>query len=82
MKLTYKNQIIITVLVILAANILCTVFKHWIYTSAGFVISGLLWVIHPVLLKGAEVSKRTIRWTRIAGMLLILLGVFLRTYTY
>ena len=43
MKLTYKNQIIITVLVILAANILCTVFKHWIYTSAGFVINGLLW---------------------------------------
>ena len=60
MKLTYKAQMIITVVVILLANVLSTIFQHWIYRSAGFVICGLLWIIHPVLSKGALVTKRTL----------------------
>ncbi|MBE6996047.1 MAG: hypothetical protein E7429_04895 [Ruminococcaceae bacterium] len=82
MKLNYKNQMIIAVVVILLANVLTTIFKHWVYRSAGFVICGLLWLIHPVLPNGAEVSKRTLLWTRIAGVILILIGVFTRTYFY
>jgi len=82
MKLNYKNQLIISVAVILLANILSTIFKHWIYRSVGFVICGLLWMIHPVLIEGAEVSKRTLWWVRIAGIVLILIGVFTRVYIY
>lgn len=82
LKLTYKKQMIILVFVILLANILSTIFKHWIYRSLGYVICGLLFVIHPVLPNGAEVSERTLRWMRMAGFILVLIGVFTRSYIY
>ena len=82
MKLTYKAQMLICLVIILLANVISTILKHWIYRSGGFVICGLLWLIHPVLPNGAEVSKRTLLWTRIAGVILILVGVFTRAYIY
>lgn len=78
MKQTYKMQMIISVIIIIFTNILTEIFDFWIYRSIGFVICGLLWVFHPVLPNGAEVSKRTLLWVRIAGVLLILSGVFSR----
>ena len=80
MKLTYKTQMMISLVIIILANILSTIFKHWIYRSAGFVVCGLLWIVHPVLPKGAEVSERTILATRVAGIILILIGIFTRVY--
>lgn len=82
MKFTYKVQMISSLVIILLANVLSTIFKHWIYRSAGFVVCGLLWIIHPVLPNGAEVSKRILLWVRIAGIILILIGVFTRAYIY
>ena len=82
MKLTYKVQMIIALIVVLLANVISTILKHWIYRSVGFVVCGLLWVIHPVLPNGAEVSKKTLLWARIAGLILILIGVFTRAYIY
>ena len=82
MKLTYKAQMLICLVIILLAHVISTILKHWIYRSGGFVICGLLWLIHPVLPNGAEVSKRTLLWTRIAGVILILIGVFTRAYIY
>ena len=35
---------------------------------------------HPVLPNGAEVSKRTLLWVRIAGIILILIGIFTRVH--
>lgn len=82
MRLNYKNQMIVSVIFILLANVLSTVLKHWIFRSVGFVICGLLWIIHPVLMDGAKVSKRTLLWVRIAGVVLILIGIFTRAYIY
>ena len=82
MRPTFKTQMLICLVVILLANVISTILKHWIYRSGGFVICGLLWLIHPVLPNGAEVSKRTLLWTRIAGVILILIGVFTRAYIY
>lgn len=82
MKFTYNVQMIVSLIVILLANVLSTVLKHWVYRSAGFVVCGLLWIIHPVLPNGAEVSKRTLFWTRIAGVILVLIGVFTRAHIY
>ena len=79
-QLTYKTQLIVSVVTILLANILTTILKHWIYRSIGFVLCGLLWIIHPVLPHGAEVSKRTLLWVRLAGILLILIGIFTRVH--
>lgn len=80
MKLTYKKQMIIAVIIIILANIMTDIFDFWIYRSVGFVICGLIWILHPVLPNGAEVSKRTLLWTRIAGIILILIGVFTRVH--
>ncbi len=80
MKLTYKVQLMISVIFIILANVLTEVFNSWIYRSIGFCICGLMWFVHPVLPNGAEVSKRTLLWTRIAGIILILIGVFTRVY--
>lgn len=81
-KLNYKNQMIVSVIFILLANVLSTVFRHWIFRSVGFVICGLIWIIHPVLMDGAKVSKRTLLWVRIAGVALVLIGIFTRAYIY
>ena len=48
--------------------------------GAGFVVCGLLWIVHPVLPKGVEVSERTVLATRVAGIILILIGIFTRVY--
>lgn len=80
MKLNYKIQIFISIVVIILANIITEMFDFWIYRSLGFCICGLMWIIHPVLPNGAEVSKRTLLWVRIAGIILILIGIFTRVY--
>ena len=82
MKWTYKTQMMIAVAIIILANVLSTVLKHWIYRRAGFVVCGLLWIVHHVLPSGSEVSKRTMLWVRIAGIILILICIFTRVYTY
>lgn len=85
LNLTYKTQMILSVVLILVANILTTLLKHWIYRSIGFVLCGLLWVIHPVLIKQEEttvLSEKTIKWVRISGVILILIGVFTRGFFY
>lgn len=82
MKLTYKAQMIICLVIILLANVMSTMLKHWIYRSGGFVICGLLWLVHPVLPNDAEVSKKNLLWTRIAGIILIFIGIFTRAYVY
>ena len=80
MKLTYNAQMIVCVIIIILANILTEICVSWIYRSIGFCVCGLLWMIHPVLPKGAEVSKRTLLWTRIAGIILIFIGIFTRVH--
>ncbi|MBE6917993.1 MAG: hypothetical protein E7470_08875 [Ruminococcaceae bacterium] len=82
MKLSYKAQQIVSLVIILLANVISTLLKHWIYRSAGFVACGLLWSIHPVLPQGTEISDKALLWTRIAGVILILIGIFTRAYIY
>ena len=80
MKLTYKMQMISSVVIIILANIITEIFDSWIYRSIGFGICGLIWVFHPVLSNGAEVSERTLLWVRISGIVLVLIGVFTRVH--
>ena len=80
MKLTYKVQTIVSVIIIILANIITEIFDFWIYRSIGFGICGLIWIFHPMLPNGAEVSERTLLWVRISGIILILIGVFTRVH--
>jgi len=82
MKMTYKVQLWLSVAIILAANILSTLLKHWVWRSLGFVACGLLFILHPVLPKSLEPTRKNLLWVRIAGVILILIGVFTRVYTY
>ena len=80
MKVTYKTQTIISVIIIIFVNIITEALDSWINRSMGFVLCGVIWIIHPVLPIGAEISKRTLLWVRIAGIILILIGVFTRVH--
>lgn len=82
MKLTYWLQIIISCIIVFLANVASTVLQHWAYRSFGFVICGMLWLIHPVLPKSADISKRTLLWTRLAGVILIFIGILTRVHHY
>ena len=82
MKLNYKTQIMISVVVILLAHVVSVLLKHWIYISIGYIIDGLLWLIHPVMIKSTTTSKGAVKWVRIAGIILILVGIFTRVRLY
>ena len=78
MKLTYRKQMALAVILIILANILTDVFEFWIYRSVGFCLCGLMWILHPLVPDHMEANKKTLFWTRIAGIILILIGVFTR----
>ena len=80
MKLTYKAQMIISVIIIILGNVLTDVFDFWLYRSVAFAVCGLLFIVHPVVPNGLETNKTTIFWTRVAGIILVLIGVFTRAY--
>lgn len=80
MKLTFRTQTALSVIIIIAANILSNIFRFWLYRSLGFGICGLLYIIHPVVPDGMVKNKQTVFWTRIAGVILILIGVFTRVH--
>lgn len=80
MKLTYKAQMGICLALVLVGNILTDLFASWIYRSGGFVICGLLWMVHPVVPETMEAGRQAIFWTRIGGVILLLIGIFTRVH--
>ncbi len=82
MKLTFRNQMILTCATVAAFNLLNIIFKHWIFTTVGFVLFGLFWAVHPVMPKNATQSKGA-KWAmRIAGLAVIAIGILTRSYLY
>lgn len=82
MKWSFRTQVLLSVVIIIAFNVLSTVFRHWVYRSIGFGICGLLYLIHPVTPKDAPNNKQMKLAIRIAGVILIVIGIFTRSYTY
>lgn len=82
MKLNYKKQLVLTVIIILVFNIMNTLFKHWIFTSIGYCLCGLLWICHPVMIGNVQPTKRNRMVIRVAGVVLIFIGIFTRSYLY
>ena len=81
MKMSFKNQIILSVALVVLGNLLGTVYQSWIYRSVAFVISGVLWIVNPVLGANIPETKENIKWVRVAGVILILIGAFTRANT-
>ena len=78
MKLNYKNQLILMVVIVILFNILSDLLDHWIYRNIGFWICGILWILHPVLPQNTVHNKKNLNIVRIAGIILILIGTFTR----
>ena len=77
-KLTYETQLTISFLIVILGCILSDIFNFWIYHSIAYVICGLLFIVHPVVPKRLEGIDKAIFWTRIAGVILMLIGIFTR----
>lgn len=78
MKLNNTQQLILTVVLLFLGNILGTLYHTWIFRSVALVVGGLLWIINPVLANHVHATKARVRWAQIAGVILILMGVFTR----
>ena len=76
MKLNYMAQMIIAVAIIVLCNIVGGILGYRFLRNIGFIVSGLLYAIHPVLPKNQEGNDESKKAVRIAGIFLILVGIF------
>lgn len=82
-NLTFKQQFCIQLAIMIGGFILATVLKHGIIYNIGWVLSGLIFVIHPVCPEAwkwryGDNEKRMKRDFRIAGAVVILFGLITR----
>ena len=83
MKLNYKRQLILTVVLVLLGNILCTVFQHWVYRNIAFFICGVIWILHPVMAGNQEPTTKQLNQIRFwCGGILLLIAFFTRSHAY
>lgn len=80
MKLTYKNQLMLSVIIIIVFFTLNVIFKNWVFSSIGWCLCGLLWIIHPALTKNIKPTKRNRMMIRLTGVVLIIIGLTTRFY--
>lgn len=69
-------------IIVLLSCVLNTLFKHWIFTSIGFGICGLIWFFHPVKMNDVRPEKSQFMECRIAGVIVFILGLMLRARLY
>lgn len=79
-KLTYETQLTLSFFIIVLGCILSDLFNFWIYHSIAYVICGLLAIVHPVVPNHLEGIDKAVFWARIAGVILILIGIFTRVH--
>lgn len=82
-KLSFRRQFYIGLAIVIVCFILSTVFKRGFISNIGWIIDGLLFVIHPVCPEAwkwryAGDEKRMKRDFRIAGGVVILFGLITR----
>ncbi len=82
MKPEFRKRLNKMAIIILVFSVLNTLFRHWIFSSIGFCVCGLLCVIRPVKMNDIRPEKNQLTECRIAGIILILLGIMLRAKLY
>lgn len=73
--MSYRGQFWLTIGLITAFHILNMLLHHWLLSCTGYVLAGLLWILHPMLPERTENTRQNRNIIRLAGGVLILLGV-------
>ncbi len=76
MKLKYKNQMILAIGLVVICYVLAVVFRNLLFRTIGLCLCGLLYAVHPVMPEGEESNKELKRLVRVAGIVLIFIGIF------
>ena len=82
MRPEFQKRLITTGIIVIVSCILNTVLKHWVFTSIGFCVCGLLYLLRPLKMNDFRPEKGQLTECRIAGVILILLGIMLRAKFY
>ncbi len=77
-RITFKEQLYISAALILMGNLMSFLFKHGILCNVAWVLDGILWMLHPTCPSNQADDKKVIRAVRIAGAIIILIGVMIR----
>ena len=78
MKMNWRKQNALCVLLVIIGHILTDSLGSWIWRNIAFIVCGLMYIFHPVLPRNVAPTKQALRWARIAGVILILIGIFTR----
>ena len=82
MKPEFRKRLNTMAIIVLVFSVLNTAFRHWVFSSIGFCVCGLLCVVRPVKMNDIRPEQKQLLECRIAGIILILLGIILRARLY
>ena len=83
MKLNYNRQLLLSVVLILLGNVLCTILMHWIYRNIAYFICAPIWIFHPVMAESQDPTQKQLNQIRFwCGGILLLMAFFTRSYFY
>ena len=77
--LTYRNQIVLGVIVLGVGHLLSWFTDISLFINMGWIFYGGLFVLHPVWAERANGHPHIKKYVRLAGVVVILLGLMLRT---
>ena len=78
-KLTFKRQLFLGIVLIIAGNILAFIFRKGIFSNIAWILYGLLFIINPIYPERyRDNGKKAKVAARIAGIVCIIVGVTTR----
>ena len=78
-KLTFKRQLFLGIVLIIAGNILAFIFRKGIFSNIAWILYGLLFIINPVYPERyRDNGKKAKVAARIAGIVCIIVGLITR----
>ena len=75
MKLNYRNQLILSILLIIIGNTIGTLYANGFVVASGFIIAGLIWIVHPVVSADMTPTPMALWGIRLLGLIIALAGV-------
>ena len=78
-KLTFKRQLFLGIVLIIAGNILAFIFRKGIFSNIAWILYGLLFIINPVYPERYRDSgKKAKVAVRVVGIICVVVGLITR----